>query len=101
MLAGVAGQDEPATVGLHHQDQLVELPRTDLACLIHHDDRAARELLRFQKPGEGFCRQSIGLQILHLLALRCQHHDRMSARNQTALNFFQSKTLARASPTAK
>ncbi len=101
VLAGVARQDEPSMARPDHPDQFGELPRADLAGFIDDDDGILGELILLQEMSKGVARQSVGLQILDLLALGSQHDHRALCRRQAALDLLQGETLAGAGAASK
>src|ERR1017187_10251378 len=102
MLAGVPGQDDPATVVLGIVKKLLHLLRANLAGLVHDDDRTRRQLpLREEFPDGLSACHSITLQINDLLTLRRDDLQRAPGRQQSVPHFPKCIAFAGASATAK
>ena len=94
VLARVARKNEPAIAGLNQPDQLAQLAPADLAGLVHQDDRITRQFPGHEQVCECLRSQAVLLQIVHLLALRCQHNDTPARLPDLIHQFAQDKAFA-------
>ena len=102
MLAGVAGQDDPATVVVDVVKKLLHLLRPNLPGLIHDDDRTTRQLLLREEFAHGLrAGHSVTLEVDDLLALRRDDLQRVAGGSQAIRHFPERVTFSRARAAAK
>ena len=102
MLVRVAGQDDAPLIDLNVIKQLQHLLATDLAGLVHEDDRATPHGTVCEKSTDRFrTSEAIALQIGDLLALRCEDVNDLTRSGKSGSDFPQGIALARPRSAAK
>src|SRR5664280_2832889 len=86
---------------LNQPDQSPQFASADLAGFVHQDDRIAWELFCHEKLRKYLRSQAVLLQVVHLLALRRDYHDRAARTTQAALDLLQRETLSSARAAAE